>query len=208
MLHRFDTTDPTVPFAVPGVRWVPFYYCFDFRVNSVGYRLVSDSAMEVFFVENERNVSDREEWPADSYPTAFPRSPIKVNPLRYDPTDLEDAYSWAGVFGIDELSPANRLKARTRVAEEAELFGGFTPETDEEFRASMSRPFMQGMPNGNCLNPKCPARIREGQLSVVALVPAEPVKGVHTFGPYGSDVRLIFQLCPVCHAIRADNECT
>ena len=30
LLHRPDLTDPAVPIAIPRVRWLPLYYCFDF----------------------------------------------------------------------------------------------------------------------------------------------------------------------------------
>lgn len=33
LLHRFDLKDPAVPVAIPGIRWLPLYYCFDFRTN-------------------------------------------------------------------------------------------------------------------------------------------------------------------------------
>ena len=36
LLHRLDLHDPAIPIAIPGVRWLPFYYCFDFRVNTLG----------------------------------------------------------------------------------------------------------------------------------------------------------------------------
>src|SRR3954466_15464919 len=41
LLHRLDMTDPGIPFTIPGVRWLPFYYCFDFRANDLSYRLIS-----------------------------------------------------------------------------------------------------------------------------------------------------------------------
>ena len=39
------------------------------------------------------------------------------------------------------------------------------------------------------------------------LVLAEPVEGVHTFGPYGGGVQLIFQMCPKRCTIRVSNQC-
>ncbi|MBX9624910.1 MAG: hypothetical protein K2X82_13980 [Gemmataceae bacterium] len=208
LLHRFDLSDPAVPAAVPGVRWLPLYYCFDFRTNDLGYRLVGDEAMEVFVPADDPNVAAREEWPADGYPPVFTRSDIRVKPHPYDPTDLEDAYAWAGVFGTDRLSPADRAAARERAAAEAEMCGSSPPETDEEFREAMSSPFVQGRPAGGCLNPRCQGYGANGELVPVALVPAEPVAGVHTFGELGGDVTLIVQKCLRCHTLRVTNQCS
>jgi hypothetical protein len=206
LLHRLDLTDPSIPIAVPGVCWLPLYYCFDFRVNDLGYRLLSDDAIEVFIPTDDPNVSDEEEWPGDGYPSEFPRSGIRIDHHDYDPTDLEDAYRWAGVFGISKLSSRDQAAAKRRAAEQAELFGSFTPEMDEEFEEALSSPFPQGRPNTPCLNPRCPNRSRKGSLHPIALMPAQPVKGVHTFGEYGGGVWLIFRMCPKCHSIRVSNQ--
>lgn len=207
LLHRLDLTDPAVPVRVPGVRWLPLYYCFDFRVNDLGYRLVSDDRLVTYFPANECNVSDHESWPADDYPAAFPASPITVAAHPYDPTDREDAYAWAGVFGIDRLSKRDRAVLKRRAAKEADLFGYPPPETDDELQPFLTLPFLQGRPTDACLNPDCPNHTAPGRLRTFALMPAEPVPGVQTFGPLGSEVRLIFQICDRCSTIRASNEC-
>lgn len=199
LLHRFELTDPAVPISVPGVRWLPIYYCFDFRVNDLGYRLLSDDALEAFIPADDENVAAVESWPGDGYPMEFPRSAVSVAQYPYDPTDLDDAYAWAGIFGIDRLSPADLAVAKLRAVELAEGLGMYPPETDEEFRDALSLPFVQGRPNNTC---------RRGHLTTVALVPAEPVPGVHTFGEYGGGVVLIVEKCPACHTFRVSNQCT
>src|SRR5262249_12059785 len=118
LLHRLNLDDPAIPIAIPGIRWLPLYYCFDFRANELGYRLTSDGAMVTFFPTDDPNVSDRESWPDEDYPPAFPKSEIKIAPFDYDPTDLEDAYLWAGIFGIGNLSKANQSRAKKRIAKE------------------------------------------------------------------------------------------
>jgi hypothetical protein len=35
----------------------------------------------------------------------------------------------------------------------------------------------------------------------------EAAQGVHTFGPWGGGVQLIFELCPKCYTIRVSNQC-
>lgn len=206
LLHRFDLTDPAVPIEVPGLRWLPIYYCFDFRANEVRYKLLSDDAMAASFPGDDPNVTAKEEWPDEDYPAAFPRSDVVVAPFPYDPTDLEDAYNWGGVLGIDGLSEADRAAVRTRQIEVADVLGVFPPETDEEFEEDLTLPFMQGKPPSACVNPDCADHGRKGAMRVIALLPAEPVSGVSTFGSMGSNVKLIVQMCRRCHVIRTSNE--
>ncbi|HEX4611658.1 MAG TPA: hypothetical protein VH092_25910 [Urbifossiella sp.] len=211
LLHRLDLTDPAIPIAIPGVRWLPLYYCFDFRTNELGYQLISDEEMGTLFPKDDRNVSEEESWPSSSedgpYPREFPKSPIQIAAYDYDPTDLEDAYLWAGVFGIGKLSKRDRVAAKKRVAGLMNGLGLGAPETAEEYREALSSPFMQGKPDGPCLNPTCSNRKKRGKLTPIVLMPAEPVAGVHTFGRWGSGVQLIFQLCPKCYTIRVTNQC-
>jgi hypothetical protein len=207
LLHRLDLTDPAVPIAIPGVRWLPFYYCFDFRANDLGYRLISEEELVTFFPEDDPNVSNEESWPDEDYPLEFPKSSIKVTASDYDPTDLEDAYRWAGAFGIDKLSKPDQAAAKKRVAALMDSLGLGAPETEKEFGEALSSPFMQARPDNQCLNPKCSNRKKRGQLTIIALLPAEPVSGVRTFGRWGGGVQLIFQMCPKCHTIRVTNQC-
>jgi hypothetical protein len=206
LLHRLDLSDPEIPIAIPGVRWLPFYYCFDFRANDLGYRLISDESLVTFFPDDP-NVAHEESWPDEAFPLEFPKSSIEVAHYPYDPTRLDDAYAWSGVFGIGRLSEADQAVAKQRVAEDVEGLGFYAPETEEEYEEALSYPFLQGKPDGECLNPGCPNHSKKGQLITIALMPAEPVAGVHTFGRWGGYTQLIFQLCGLCHTIRATNQC-
>jgi hypothetical protein len=206
-LHRFDLSDPAIPITIPGVRWLPLYYCFDFRANSLGYQLLSDESLVTFFPTDDQNVSEEESWPGENYPLEFPQSSISTASQKYDPTNPKDAFAWAGIFGIAKLSTANQAAVKARTAAEMEGLGFFPPETEEEFEQALSRPFLQGRPNGTCLNPQCENTKAAGKLSTIALVPAEPVPGVHTFGEHGTGVQLIVQICRVCHTLRVSNEC-
>ncbi len=207
LLHRLNLEDPAIPVSIPGVRWLPLYYAFDDRVRGViGYQLTSDDALSAFFPYRDRG--DREQWPEDGYSLEFPRSEISVSQFEYDPTDLDDAYLWSGIFGIRKLSEKDQAKARKRVSDQMDGLGFARPETDDEFERDFSSPFMQGKPQGGCLNPNCAFHETEGQLSVVALMSGEPVEGVHVFGKWGDGVTLIFQLCPECHSVQVTNQCT
>lgn len=208
LLHRLDLTDPAIPIALPGIRWLPLYYCFDFRATELGYRLISDDELVTFFPTDDPNVSKEESWPDDEgYPLEFPKSEIKIEAFDYDPTRLEDAYRWAGVFGIGKLSERDRDAAKERAANDMEGLGFGVPETESEFEAALSEPFIQGRPNSPCLNPECSNSTEWGRLTTVAIVPAEPVEGIHTFGRWGSEVELIVQMCPKCYTFRVSNQC-
>src|SRR4051794_22423803 len=66
LLHRLDLTDPAVPVTLPGLRWLPLYYCFDpFSANAIGYRLISDEEMVAFIPKVSPNVTSEESWPGD-----------------------------------------------------------------------------------------------------------------------------------------------
>ncbi len=207
LLHRLDLSDPSIPLTIPGIRWLPLYYCFDFRANVLGYRLLSDQQLVTFFPEDDPNVTTDESWPDDDYPLEFPKSSIEITAYGYDPTDLADASQWAGVFGIGKLSTSDQAAAKKRVAEQAEGLGFYAPETEEQFDAALCSPFPQGKPVGPCPNPKCFSRSKKSSLTTIALMPAEPVEGVQTFGRLGSGVQLIFLMCPACHTIRVSNQC-
>lgn len=206
LLHRIDLTDPLVPLKIPGMRWMPFYYCFDFRVNELGYRLVSDDELVVFFPDDDPNVSTSEEWPDKNYPLEFPRSAIRVESLQYDPTIREDAYDWAGVFGISKLSKEDQRFIKQQVANRMAGLRLKIPKTERDFDQALIHPFGQGKPVGPCLNPECSNRKVRSSLNTIALMPAEPIKGIHTFGRWGDGVQLIFQKCPKCHTIRVSNQ--
>jgi len=203
LLHRLDLTDPVIPFDIPGVRWLPLYYCFDGRGHDFGYRLISDKQLVTFFPENDPDVTGEESRSDDErYPLEFPKSDITIENYDYDPANMDDAYEWAGVFGIGNLSTHDQAVVKGRVAELMKRLDLLVPETDKEFEDALCRPFMQGKDDSPCLNPKCVNRDLKGQLTPFALMPAEPVEGICTFGEWGGGVQLIFRICPKCHTIR------
>jgi hypothetical protein len=63
----------------------------------------------------------------------------------------------------------------------------------------LSSPFVQGRSDRPCLNAKCPDRKKKGRLTPIALMPAEPVKGVHLIGRWSVGVQLISLMCPECY---------
>lgn len=116
--------------------------------------------------------------------------------------------NWAAVFGIGKLSKADLAIVKKQVAEWFEGLPVPIPSTAKEVEEAIASPFGQGRPNGACPNPQCSNHNKAGKLTPIALMPAEPVTGVHTFGQWGNDTQLIFELCELCHTIRASNQCT
>lgn len=206
LLHRINLRDPSVPIQIPGISWLPLYYVFDFRANDLGYQLTSDDSLQSFFPSDDKHVTTRESWPSKDYPPEFPASDVSIFECQFDPTDPEDAYMWAGVFGVSKLSASDRELVKRRVERDCEYTYDFTDATEEEYDDAMCFPFMQGKPDNRCLNPDCGNHGLNGQLDVIALVPPEPVSGVSLWG--GSDVQLIFELCPLCDTIRSSNQST
>ena len=207
-MHRINLEDPLIPLNVPGVQWLPLYYCFDFRVNELGYRLTSDEDLEVFFNNDDPHVSTDEEYPADDFPTEFSKSDIALDRFAYDPTNRDDAYRFGAVFGLDRLSRVDRKSVLDEHAEHMEMLLDWRPDTEEELLEELASPFAQGRPNSRCLNPDCSNNTATGSLAVIALMPAEPVPGVYTFGGRYHEGQLIFELCPRCHTIHVSNQCT
>jgi hypothetical protein len=207
LLHRINLEDPLIRLRIPHVQWLPLYYCFDFRVNALGYQLLSDDELRVHFWPNEPNVSETESYPDDNFPRQFPKTGIALDRYPFDPTDPGDAYEMAAVFGIGKLSAKDRSRVLKKEAKQCEALLGYRPRTEAELLKSLSRPFAQGRPKSSCPNPNCKNHATKGQLQVIALVPAEPVRGIHTFGRWGDGVQLIFELCPLCHTIHVSNQC-
>jgi hypothetical protein len=206
LLHRLDLSDPAIPISIPAIRWLPLYYCFDYRVNQMGYRLISDEEMETYLPAVDRNAASEEGWPYENYPVELPRSNITVARADYDPTDLEDAYSWAGVFGIRQLTQADQAIAKKRVFDFLSGTPG-VPKTEQDYDEAMCGPFIQGKPEEPCLNPECELYDKRGMLTPIALIPAEPVKGAKTRGKWSGGTIYIFCMCPVCYSIRVSNQC-
>ncbi|MBA2113171.1 hypothetical protein [Bremerella alba] len=210
LLHCFDLTHRDLPFDLPGMRWLPLYYCFDFRVNTMGYRFRDNQSLEFFFDHDDPYTSASESWPDDNYPEAFPQASIQVEPLPYDPTNLDDAKTWSGVFGIDELSLQDRESLRSEILKFMKLFGEYEPESEEEIWERIHMPFIQGPPESRCLNPTCDFSLKErpGQLCTIAITGNSPIAGVKIFGPHGDGVMLTFQACQKCQTIRVENQCS
>ncbi len=204
LLYRFDLTDPLVPIAVPGLKWLPLYYVFDFRANEVGYTLHSDASMTTYFPTDDENVSSDESWPSDDFPMVFPSHSIELAAHSFDPKNLDDAAQWAGVFGIRHLADDQLAELKRLIDAHCDEIGDYPPEGDD-FYDYLCSPLWQGTPNNCCINPGCENNSKPQSLNVLALVPHDPIPGLEIWG--GAYVQTIFEICPLCYTIRSSNQC-
>ena len=205
LLHRLNLDDPEVPISVPGIKWLPLYYVFDYRANELGYQLLSDDEMTTFFPEDE-NIAGSEEWPFEDYPLEFPESSIIVSRYDYDPTEPKDAKNWAGIFGISKLAEQEQETMKSALAKRLVEIGYYKPETEEDLMEYLSEPLIQGRPDSSCLNPECSNFNHRKTLDIIATISPEPIAGLRLWGRM--DVQLIYEMCPKCYTIRVSNQCT
>lgn len=151
------------------------------------------------------NVADRDAFPTKEFPIEFPRSSIKIGAYAYDPTKLEDAEEWSGVFGIGKLSKRDQAVVKKGIAKMTRWTGRPTPKTEREYEMYLTSPFYQGKYNRTCLNPDCSNHTKKRPLRTIAMMSAEPVEGVQTMGPDAED-QFIYQICGKCHTIHVYDE--
>ena len=130
---------------------------------------------------------------------------------KYDPTDAVDALDWAGVFGLDRLSDAERERA---IAIVTEAWGSdwssrcIVPIEHYEskwsiVRGEWIRPFWQNasfycpVSNSNCDE-------LTDYKSTVPIATLETDNNIDLFGGYGS--LLILTFCKVCKTFGVENQ--
>jgi hypothetical protein len=200
LLYSLDTSDPKLTLKIPGVRWLPLYHGFIYDNRDVGYRVLSDSAIEILHVETTEIAKD---FPYANYPTAFPKLPAWLSDSVFDPTEPVDVFLYRTVFGYEWLTADQRdalhqfMATSYREIEEHE-----PPETFEEL-AEEHRWYLFSNPpyDPPCPNKDCPNHATRGKMHILAVIVNEVAPGIYLYGKYLDDVQLIFQICPTCHAI-------
>ena len=82
-------------------------------------------------------------------------------------------------------------------------------ETPEEYlREGNGLPFVQGKPTDDCPDPACPNHGRERSLRILAIFEEEAERVRLLWGPNCGSLQILYQVCPLCHAIRTTNQCT
>ncbi|EGF27646.1 hypothetical protein RBWH47_00494 [Rhodopirellula baltica WH47] len=231
-----DTVDDRVPISVDGVRFFPLIHGFQFCSNGEEfvYRVLKDGEIEVISHTDE----DFDDFfPYGDYPDHFPELQIALRSEPYDSTKAEDALLYQGVFGLDDLSDSETLRAievakKTWDPYKLERLDHQQDCTDTELlRCNGCAPFCQTTPSKCCPNPKCTAEVDyvidayELELSAdeppleipekIIRVPTLRVVAIHEDEGARDEelwggvwVQLIFQLCAECGCVVVSNQCT
>jgi hypothetical protein len=193
LLYTFDTADPAFPLQIPGIRSLPLYYCFPYNAGACGYRVKSDTEIEVLYMETK---SVEQDFPYTNYPSVFPERPVRLVPISYD-----HHKSLVFYFETDDknaLSDADKHLIFQEYQYPFTQLGGI-------HRMS------QGVPNVACPNPSCEYKDYRGAMDVFAVVWNQPHSGVFLWDDETADdcdVQVIFQICRKCYSIHACNRCT
>ena len=190
LLYTFDTTDPSFPVRIPGVRYLPLYYSFPYNAGACGYRVLSDNEIEVLYMETE---TIEPNFPFEDYPSEFPLAAIQLLPISYED---HKKLVFAIYAGKDSLSEADRRLVYDEFNYPFTQLGGH-------------HDLCQGVPSVACPNPACEYHEFDCFMEVFGVVWNVPVDGVHLWSTDDwDDIQTIFQICPKCSSIHACNRCT
>jgi hypothetical protein len=201
-LYAFDTTDPAFPLQLPGMRYLPLYYSFPYNAGACGYRVKSETEIEVLYMETKELERD---FPYENYPSEFPERRVRLAPISYEQHKILVFYLEAGEKALSD-------EDRRLIIEEYHY-----PFTQ---LGGIHR-MWQDVPSVACPNPACSNSKHSCFMKVFAVVWNQPHKGVFLWempqekryswqvvGDDSCDTQVIFQVCPKCFSIHACNRCT
>ncbi len=182
--------DPKVGVSIPAVRWLPLYHGFVYDGCGLGYRVVSDSKIEILHLDSPLKIP--KEFPYKDYPSAFLQFSVKICDTKFNAKDPKQALEYSGIFGFDWVPESNRAKMYKFLAKEFRADQWMDPppeppESFEELAKQFERPFMQGRPNSKCPNSKCLNHAVAGKMHILALVMDKPAPGVSLWGEWGEE---------------------
>lgn len=192
LVYTFDTDDPAFPLRIPQIRFLPLYYSFPYNAGACGYRVKSESEIEVLYMETKKVERD---FPYADYPAQFPERPVRLAPISYE---QHKSLVFHLEAGKEALSDADRKLILEDYHYPFTQLGGI-------------HRMWQGIPAVACPNPSCDYSNNDRFMDVFCVVWNEPHPDVFLWDsdtPDGCDVQVIFQVCPKCHAIHACNRCT
>lgn len=198
LVYNFDCRDPLVPVSVAGARYLPLYYCFPYNAGAVGYRVVSDTEIEILYMETKEVMHD---FPYENYPHEFPEMPVSLTPISYEEQKTLVYYM--------ECEDYNLTRKHFSKEDRAFLKQSGYPFTQ---LGGIQR-MWQGVPDVPCPNKKCKNHKYTCFMQVFAVVWNQPVPKVYLWDndPESRDdweIQTIFQVCPLCQSIYACNRCT
>ena len=199
LIYRIDVRDPLVPFWLPGVRYLPLLYCFNYGTECC-YQVLSDTNIKLLHPCKKAKY-----FPPWEAPNSFPRLALSFSQQPYDPTNADDVLNWKGIFGWDELTENERERALDLVRERTSLTADDGPEADwtyaDAIRSMYHPPFAQSKPYNSCGHPDC----EDSQLRVIAL--QDNVEESEMIWP-DPGVQTIWEMCSSCRCITVSNQCT
>ena len=196
LIYRIDLSDPEIPLDVPGVRWLPLLYCFNYGTECC-YQVLSDSEVVLLSPLNQEH-----HWPPWDAPKSFPLNQTCFSRVPYDPRDANDALSYKGIFGWDELD-RDELDKALILARDWCSYTEDGPDPDwtyeDVIRCMYEPPFVQGAPDNPCKNPSCDNR----RCKVIATQDTVVDSELIWPSPY---VQTIWEFCNACNSIIATNQ--
>ena len=183
LLYTLDLTDPKVHIEIPGVRWLPLFYAFQYDASPLYYRVLSDH--EVQIVRQERT-SWTDDFPYRGYPAQFPFYWVQVTVPRMLDDHLDDlCQEW------EELVVENAVSG---------------VRTDHNDLIALVAVLWQGAPKTKCLNPSC----QNQSMDVFAIIRHDIIEGLSLWGPDGdaAGVKIAYEMCPKCQMIYVSNQYT
>ncbi len=199
LIYRIDLTDPEVSLDVPGVRWLPLLYCFNYGTECC-YQVSSDSEVVLLSPFNQEH-----NWPPWDAPESFPLAQTCFSRVPYDPRDPNDALSFKGIFGWDELNRQQLDKALILARDRCSYSEEDGPDPSWSYEDVIScmyePPFVQGAPDNQCMNPSCDNH----SCKVIAI--QDHAVDSELIWP-SCFVQTIWEICETCNSIIATNQCS
>lgn len=202
LLYVFDTSDPAFPLRIPKIRYLPLYYSFPYNAGACGYRVMSETKIEVLYMETKEVEKD---FPYTNYPSEFPRRRVRLASIPYRHHKTLVFYLEAGE---EALSEGDRKLILEKYRYPFTQLGGI-------------HRMWQDVPSVRCPNSACENSEFTSTMDVIAVIWNQPHKGVFLWDvPHNAeyswekdyedtcDVQVIFQICPKCHSIHACNRST
>jgi hypothetical protein len=203
LLYTFDTTDPTFALQIPGIRYLPLYYSFMHNAGACGYRIKSETEIEVLYMETKKV---QRGFPYEHYSSEFPERRVRLVPISYEQHKTLVFYLEAGV---------EALSAEDRKLIVDEFHYPFT-------QIGGVHRMWQDIPEVACPNSSCANSKHSCFMEVFAVIWNQPHKGVFLWEKPEKkryqwqkddeddfcDVQVIFQVCPKCYSIHVCNRCT
>lgn len=206
LLYMFDLRDPALGLELPGVRWLPIYYARG--AGAISYRVVSDSRIEL--LHPPYSEYDLEHGTLDNFPPPLPQVPVRLRAAEYDPHDPEDVVLLGKIFGLGDLSAEEKAWVKSRIEEdyhrkrgrELTNWGEEPFESLEDVADWFAGGYGQGFLEGHCPNLQCKNRKVKEQSQALLVVDLEPEDGplYQEIEDLGGE-RLVYEICPRCHAI-------